>query len=154
MLIMLYRSYGYLAEFNPVSGKIEKRFTRNSSDDMNKMSVFGMYDTLDGERSGGDLAVLFRLDDVLYLDVKSGRYSFRDCRVDLVDFADSRRLCLYDSDNQLAYETTYLEPIIDPPLEFDFTPFVEEEHFDFGQFLRNLSNDVARQHRLFTATTE
>jgi len=46
-------------------------------------------------------------------------------------------------------ELTYDPPIIDPPLSEDPTAFVEEEHFDFGLFLANLSRDQSRQARMY-----
>jgi hypothetical protein len=41
--------------------------------------------------------------------------------------------------------------VIDPPLDQDPTPFVEEEHFDFdfGLLVANVCSDPSRQDRLY-----
>lgn len=40
-------------------------------------------------------------------------------------------------------------PPLDPPLSSDPTPGVEEEHFDFGLLLANVSGDPARIERMY-----
>lgn len=44
---------------------------------------------------------------------------------------------------------TYPAPVMDPSLEVDPTACVEEEDFDFGLFVSNVSKDPARKARLF-----
>jgi len=48
--------------------------------------------------------------------------------------------------NKIVFETDYDE--ISPMFEWDTTPFIEAEHFDFGLFLENLSKDNERCERL------
>lgn len=55
------------------------------------------------------------------------------------------------SGDRLAWD--YTLPIIDPPLSMDLTFGVEEEHFDFGLRLENLSRDPARMNRLYRASS-
>lgn len=50
---------------------------------------------------------------------------------------------------QCVLELEYRKPVIDPPLEHDPTPFVEEEHFDFGLFVRNVVSDRTRRERIY-----
>jgi hypothetical protein len=54
------------------------------------------------------------------------------------------------SDGRVILQLTYLPPVLDPPLSADLTPFVEEEDFDFGVLLSNLSQDRGRQERIYT----
>jgi hypothetical protein len=39
--------------------------------------------------------------------------------------------------------------VIDPPLDQDPTPRVEEEHFDFGLLVANVYSDPSRQDGLY-----
>jgi hypothetical protein len=43
----------------------------------------------------------------------------------------------------------YQRPTIDPPLELDPTPFVDEEDFDFCLFVHNVMNDPSRRERIY-----
>jgi len=43
----------------------------------------------------------------------------------------------------------YKRPDLNPPLELDPTPFVEEEQFDFGVFVQSIVNDPARGNRIY-----
>jgi hypothetical protein len=43
----------------------------------------------------------------------------------------------------------YEAPRLEPPLEEDPTAFIEEDDFDFGLYLANMSKDQKRQIRLF-----
>jgi hypothetical protein len=47
----------------------------------------------------------------------------------------------------------YRRPWIFPPLAWDPTAFVEEEHFDFGLFVHNVASDPARRERMYRVTT-
>lgn len=47
------------------------------------------------------------------------------------------------------YKWVYTSPDIDPPLEFDPTPMVEEEDFDFGLFVSNVSRDPERREGIY-----
>jgi len=48
---------------------------------------------------------------------------------------------------------TYHRPVIDPLLEYDPTPFIEEEQFDFCLFVYNVMNDPDRRERIYTEYT-
>ena len=52
-------------------------------------------------------------------------------------------------DDDLIFTLTYNRPRIDPPLELDPTPFVEEEDFDFCLFLLNVLSDPGRKERIY-----
>jgi hypothetical protein len=60
-----------------------------------------------------------------------------------------RRILRVRSATKTVLEITYDAPVIDPPLSEDMTPMVEEEDFDFGLFLANVSRDRGRQDRLY-----
>ena len=48
----------------------------------------------------------------------------------------------------------YRRPTVDPPMEYDPTPFVEHEDFDFCLFVHNVANDPGRRERIFAADTD
>lgn len=43
----------------------------------------------------------------------------------------------------------YKRPVVEPPLDIDPTPFVEEEDFDFGLFVRNVMANPERRQRIY-----
>lgn len=47
---------------------------------------------------------------------------------------------------------TYQRPVIDLS-QYDPTPFIEEEHFDFCLFVHNVVNDPGRRERIYTERT-
>lgn len=49
----------------------------------------------------------------------------------------------------VCFRWTYTRPIIDPPLAVDPTPFVGEEDFDFGVFVRNVISEPRRRQRMY-----
>lgn len=50
----------------------------------------------------------------------------------------------------LLFAWTYQRPVIEPSLEYDPTPFIEEEHFDFCLFVYNVANDPGRREIIYT----
>ena len=95
----------------------------------------------------GDFVALYPL---------AGRLRFRLNQQDIdigpstaADFqrGETHRLSLRNADGQgLSWE--YAPPVIDPPLAIDPTPFVEEEHFDFGLFVYNVLTEPGRRDRI------
>jgi hypothetical protein len=53
----------------------------------------------------------------------------------------------------LLFAWTYQRPLIDPPLKYDPTPFIEEEDFDFCLFVYNVANNPGRKARIYTKTS-
>ena len=52
------------------------------------------------------------------------------------------------------FRWVYKPPIIEPPLDMDPTPFVEEEDFDFGVFVYNVIKDTGRTDRIYTGEAQ
>jgi hypothetical protein len=56
------------------------------------------------------------------------------------------------SHEMIIFDDDYDEIV--PTFEMDMTPFAEDEDFDFGLFLENVSKDKSRQSRLFTTSSD
>jgi hypothetical protein len=92
---------------------------------------------------------LYRLHDVLHLRVDRTDVPLTGDVIVTLETAGSRRtLRVLRGDNTI-FELEYERPKIDPPLEVDPTPFVEEEHFDFGLFVFNIMADPGRRKRIY-----
>jgi hypothetical protein len=90
--------------------------------------------------------LLYRLADTLYLEI-DGQQLPLDKHIVEVRPVNGRHLLRMLSDGRVVTELTYDLPQLNPPLSLDPTAFVEEEDFDFGLFLHNISHDLSRQMR-------
>jgi hypothetical protein len=145
MILKRHKIYDRLAEFDPSTGKLDE-FSRSADSRRAEGAIMGFYDTL-----GGTRALLFRLAGVLYLQIGAERVSLADHAIELHNVSP-RRLLRVLSRGVKVIEAAYDAPETDPPLSEDPTPCVEEEHFDFGLFLANLSRNRSRQARLFVTS--
>jgi hypothetical protein len=142
MILKNHTTYDKMCEYDPVTGALTTFFLRVEPQRM-PSEISGFFDHL-----GGKLVVLFRLAGILYLQVESQRIPIDNHTVE-VQTVHGHRVLRVLTNGKAELEIRYEPPIIDPPLSEDPTPFVEEEHFDFGLFLANLSRDRGRQARIF-----
>lgn len=94
---------------------------------------------------------------------EAGQLHFRvndiDCeltentKVSLVRIREDANRFTVLRDGITLFTWTYQRPVIEPPLELDPTPFVEEEHFDFCLFVYNVVNDLGRRERIYAECT-
>jgi hypothetical protein len=71
----------------------------------------------------------FLLDDATVIDLEQGPQS----------------TLLVRRNRSVLHTWTYVAPVLDPPLHEDPTPFVEDEDFDFGLFVHNVTNSARRR---------
>jgi hypothetical protein len=142
MILNRHTVFDTLADFDPTTGAFAT-FSRAGEPGRASGLVSGAFEYLGGRR-----VLLFRVAGVLYLQVEGQRMTIADHTIELRSVGGCRVLRVL-SDTTVVLELPYDPPIIDPPLSEDPTPFVEEEHFDFGLFLANLSRDRGRQGRVY-----
>jgi hypothetical protein len=143
MILKRHTVFDTMGDFDPVTGTLTM-FSRAASPERVPSQLSGLFDEI-----GGKLVLLFRLNGILYLQIGHQRMAMDDHTIELQS-ANGYRILRFLSGRRVAFELRYDRPIIDPPLSEDPTPFVEEEHFDFGLSLANLSRDRGRQARMFS----
>jgi hypothetical protein len=141
MLLQFHQSFDILAEYDPATGGFAA-FSR-SAEPARVHFVQGTFDYLSGKR-----VILYRLAGVLYLDVDGERVPVEDHVVEVRPLNGDRVLRVR-GDRGLVFEVAYSPRRLDPPLSEDPTAFIDEEDFDFGLFLRNVSRDRERQSRIY-----
>jgi hypothetical protein len=142
MLLQSNRSFDTLAEYDPMTGHFET-ISRRAEPNRVAGQLCGAFDHLGGKR-----VLLYRLGDILYLEI-DGQQLPLDKHVVEVRSVDGRHLLRVLSDGRVVTEWTYDPPQLNPPLSLDPTAFVEEEDYDFGLFLHNVSHDPSRQMRMY-----
>jgi hypothetical protein len=142
MILKRHTVFDTLADYDPATGTFVT-FSRAREPGRASSRVTGAFDFLGEKR-----VLLFWLAGVLYLQVEGQRMTMADHTIEL-QTVGGRRVLRVLSGTSVVLELTYDPPIIDPPLSEDPTPGVEEEHFDFGLFLANLSQDRGRQARVY-----
>lgn len=135
MLLLSHDDVGDFGEFDPSSGH-----------DVEPRHISGHF-----ARLGDVLAVFYRNNDRLWIrlgdcvrELDSGRSSFHWERTG----PQTRRITLSDGGDEIV-SVEYADRSGGIPLELDPTPFVEEEHFDFGLFVRNVLGDEGRRKRIY-----
>ena len=142
MLLQSYKVHDVLADFDPVTGAF-LQFSRGAEPARAAGQEAGDFDYIDGKR-----VLVFRFDGNLYMQVDDQRMRLDEISVELRCPNGRRILCVL-SRGKAVLELTCDPPVLDPPLSDDPTPFVEEQDFDFGLFLANLSRDRSRQSRIY-----
>src|SRR5262245_57640157 len=141
MLLQSHQSFDTMADYDPATGTFVT-FSRGAEPVRASGQKAGAFDSIGGQR-----VLLFRLAGVLYLQVDTQLMESDDHAIDLRSVNGHRLLCVL-SDGKLVLKLPYAPPLLDPPLAVDPTPFAEEEDFDFGILLSNLSRDRTRQARI------
>lgn len=108
-------------------------------------SICGVASRLDGRilcfyRHGG--ALHFRSDDQDFELGHTDSTQYQAIERGLAEFSILR-------EGQPLYSWAYRRPVIDPPLELDPTPFVEEEQFDVCLFVHNVLSSPERRRRIY-----
>ena len=143
MFLQSHQSFDTVAEYDP-STRTFTTFSRNVEPSrVPTGQLSGVFDHL-GERR----VLLYRLDGVLYLEIDDDRIPMEGHVVEVYAANEDRVLRVFGN-STVVFELTYSSPHLDPPLSDDLTAFVEEEDFDFGLFLANVSRDQERQSRMY-----
>jgi hypothetical protein len=145
MILKRHTVFDILADYDPATDTFVT-FSRTSDPGRASAQVTGAFDFL-----GDTRVLLFRLEGILYLQFSTQRMRMADHTIEVKSISGGRVLRVL-SDKAVMLELIYEPAIIDPPLSQDPTPFVEEEDFDFGLFLANLSHNRARQARVYAGS--
>lgn len=143
MLLLSHRSFDTVADYDPATGTITTFSRKTEPGRVSSRQGAGVFDNLGGRR-----VLLYRLAGVLYLQVDDQRITMEGLAVE-VHSAKGDRVLRVLADGAIVFELTYRPTHLDPPLSDDPTAFVEEEDFDFGVFLANVSRDRGRQARMY-----
>jgi hypothetical protein len=143
MLLQSQDKFDSLAELDVATGAVS--WLSRSSVEVARVEICGHFSTL-----AGRLIMLYRFEGVLRLRIDDLVFALTDIhgleRTLLPE--NMARLTLFEGDAPV-FSMTYRRPHIFPPLALDPTPFVEEEHFDFGLFVYNVLNDPGRRARIY-----
>lgn len=142
MLLQSHKYFALMSEYDPDLDTFIT-FSRGNEPTRASGQVSGSFDDIGGKR-----VLLFRVADVLCLQVDSHRMPMDSLAIDVRSVKGLRVLSVR-SHGKVILEMRYEPPHLDPPLALDPTPFVEEEDFDFGLFLANVSRDRNRQARMY-----
>jgi hypothetical protein len=143
MLLRSHEAFDIIGDYNPETGEFVP-FSRSQEPERPVVPVSGTYGHIAGRR-----VMLFRLDGDLTLQIDGWRLPMENYTVTLRS-ENGNHVFQVSTIGGAILEWVYAPPTIDPPLELDPTPFVEEEDFDFGLFLANVSSDRGRQDRSYT----
>lgn len=139
-----YRNVWRFARFEPASGSFRKLpLVRTLG--WRDVTGDGWYDELGRQR-----LCLYVDHGALYLNATDVTMPFDAQTEATVEVRNGRRVLQVRRGAQ-TIRAEYKTPRTLIPLDRDFTPFVEMEHFDFGLFLCNLAQDPARIQRIIAA---
>lgn len=139
------RAYGNVwrfARFDPATGRFRKLPLLRTLG-WRHVTGDGWYDKLGRQR-----LCLYADRGVLYLQAGHVAIPFDSLAEVSLDVLRDRSRVLQVRRGGQAIRAEYGAPNTWVPLEHDFTPFVEMEHFDFGLFLRNLAREPDRIQRI------
>lgn len=137
---MLLNNYGKYGEFVKLDFQ---RYTFNQVDkkDADNVTSKGFY-----ARYGDVEMALFIYEEKLNFIIQKTRFVLsHNLEIKNEGRGRARTLIIYQSGHKIMsvnYRTKY------EMIEDDFTACVEEEHFDFGLFVKNVNEDYERQERL------
>jgi len=147
IILECYYKYYKYANYIPS----EKKFESYQIDSSLQVKHSGFYSYLDGV-----LIKIFRLgDSPLQLEIEEDRCVFEDLKITTRDVERIRddykifqkRHIIIQEGERVIFDTDYDE--IEVTFENDPTPMIEDEDFDFGLFLENLSKNRVRQKLLW-----
>ncbi|MCD4738513.1 MAG: hypothetical protein K8R89_04565 [Anaerolineae bacterium] len=103
---------------------------------------------------GGHTLCFYRKEKVLHFRVDDEDLELtEETQVELVHVRDAVNCITVLRHEVPLFAWTYQRPVIDPLLEYDPTPFIDEEQFDFCLFVYNVANDPDRRERIYTEYT-
>ncbi len=142
LLIRCANSSSELAEFEPQTGKI----TVCSGEQLASPAprpVRGSFARLDDH-----MVVLYRYEGQLHLRIDASDIELtQDTRAEFTK--GSRNRLRVVRAGLVLFALSYKPRRLQPPLDADMTPFVEEEDFDFGLFVYNVLNEQKRRERVY-----
>jgi hypothetical protein len=140
ILLRSFDKYNRFADFDPQTGQLRERSARSLG---GPQRFQGFFTTLGGQR-----IALYRASDGIHVHCQDKDFELSRAHVDRRREGQQYLLDLSDANGSVV-SVRYSPPALYPPLEMDPTAFVEEEDFDFGLLLSNISKDPVRQSRMF-----
>lgn len=155
MLIQSHGRFDEVAEIDGASGNIIRVLSKKEQPQITDWCEEGVYSMIEGT-----YACLYRYENRLFLRVGSERVDVSDKEIWAI--VTQKNACqtfrLYRARDKCRtfqlyrgqcpiISFQYKAPIIDPPLDLDpFSCFVEEEHFDFFLFVRNVLKNPQQKY--------
>lgn len=100
-------------------------------------------------RVGGSVLCLYRISSgVLRFRLDDYDVLLDEATVIELERGETNTIVVKQKESAL-FSWTYAAPDLNPPLDEDPTPFIEEEDFDFGVFLHNVTHDDDRRRRIY-----
>ena len=131
-----------LAELEPTTGRLTW-YSKHQTPALAFRPIRGHVARLDGHT-----LILYREATMLHLRIDDADFELTDdTYIELV--RGNLNVLTVIRRGVVLFSWTYKPPVIEPPLEMDPTPFVEEEHFDFGLFVYNVMRDACRRDRIY-----
>ena len=132
--------YDCLATFEPSVGTLKKYSLRALGDKAPSITDGCFSEVEEG------ILILYRSVGNIFFQIYNKIFLINDkIEIEVFGPREKRKLQVV-RDGKVIYETTYTPP--GPGMiEGDPTPFVEEEHFDFGLFVSNISKNPGRKDR-------
>jgi hypothetical protein len=97
----------------------------------------------------GDTVMFYRVQDQLHLRINELDFPLSESMFVHIQTGDTYNTLIILRDNNEIFAWKYHRPRITPPLELDPTPFVDEEDFDFGLYIQNVTIDQNRRNRVY-----
>jgi hypothetical protein len=93
---------------------------------------------------------LYREEEMLHFRVDNKDIELtEETTIHLVSIDENYNRIIVFCDDVSLLDWAYQRPEIEPSLDCDLTPFVEEEQFDFCLFVYNVANDKSRRENIY-----
>lgn len=140
MWIQCQGEYDRLAQFDPKAGSLKIYSRKHLGDRAPKISeIEGWF-----SEHRDDPLVLYRTADTIFFRIHGNDFVLDENTEVQVHGTSQRRKLYVKRFGKTIYETEYALPQTEPTPN-DQTPFIEEEDFDFGLFVSNISRDPRRK---------
>jgi hypothetical protein len=140
MWLQCQEEYDCLAEFNPEEGILKKHSRKILGSHASKIeNVDGWF----SEATYGTF-MLFKNKNRIYFSVYGTEFMLDDKTAVEVSGPRTKRLLQVIHEDKVIFET-YYTPIGEGMIKGDPTPFIEDEDFDFGLFVSNISKNPKRK---------
>ncbi|MBW1903108.1 MAG: hypothetical protein JRJ20_15990 [Deltaproteobacteria bacterium] len=130
-----------LAEYDPETGMLKKHSRKNLGSNVPE-TTDGFY----SELTNG-VFILYRFNDSLYFRANDNDFILDSVTEVVVSGPWENRELKVFCDGKMIFETIY-SPHGPKPISNDPTPFIEDEDFDFGIFVSNISKSPKRKDLL------
>jgi hypothetical protein len=143
LLLQSQDKFDELVELNTTTGQVEW-YSKHANPLMCVRPIQGHF-----SQFGEQMVFFYREGGTLHLRVDDADVELDDNTQIALDQHTNFSVLKVMRFGKVIYEWRYTSPVIYPPLEADPTPFVEEEQFDFGQFVYNVMHTTHRRNTIY-----